>query len=104
MAGMPVIDGPSACLFPCRRAVEGREAKLGPENVDTLESVCELAALLLGKKELKEAEALYRRAVQGREAALGKDAEATLSALAGLAELLDAKGDLGGVRCRSSSG
>ena len=75
-----------------RRAVEGREAKLGKDHPDTLSSVNNLAGLLTKQGKLEEAEALYRRALEGREAKLGKDHKSTRNSAMGLKNTLNRQG------------
>eukprot|EP00966_Prymnesium_polylepis_P207817 4813855-Prymnesium_polylepis.1 len=53
-----------------RRALEGREAALGPAHPDTLASVNSLGLLCYTMGRHADVEPLWRRALEGREAAL----------------------------------
>ena len=75
-----------------RRALEGRQAKLGADHPDTLSSLFNLALLLAQQGKLGEAEQLYRRALEGRQAKLGADHPDTLTSLNNVANLLMEQG------------
>jgi CHAT domain-containing protein len=72
---------------PLRRALAIREATLGPDHVETADSVEDLAELLTAQERDDEAENLHRRALATFEAAEGQDLAATLDNLAGLLEV-----------------
>ena len=74
-----------------QRALEGREATLGPKHPDTLISVVNLAALLKDEGNLDEAERLYRRALEGREVTLGPKHRDTLGSFVDIGGLLCAQ-------------
>jgi tetratricopeptide (TPR) repeat protein len=77
-----------------RRAVELREAALGPNHVDVAADVAALAALVEGAGRLDEAAALYQRALSVFRRRLGpRHSEVGLS-LAGLAWVRRRQGDL----------
>jgi tetratricopeptide (TPR) repeat protein/tRNA A-37 threonylcarbamoyl transferase component Bud32 len=75
------------------RALALREAALGPDHPDTLESVNDLALVYQAKGDYGTAEALFQRSLAGAEAALGPDHRDTLKYLSTLALLYQAKGD-----------
>jgi eukaryotic-like serine/threonine-protein kinase len=77
-----------------RRALELREAALGPEHLDTLGAMNNLAQLLKAQGKLAEAEPLYRRSWEVRSRVLGDENPETLGALSNLAQLLLAQGKL----------
>ena len=79
-----------------RRALEARERVLGPEHPDTLNSVNNLASLLLRKGDYAGADPLVRRALEARERVLGPEHPDTLSSVDNLAVLLSSKGDYAG--------
>jgi Tetratricopeptide repeat len=54
-----------------RRALEGREEKLGPKYPDTLRTVQNLVIVYWSQGRYGEAERLFRRALEGREEKLG---------------------------------
>eukprot|EP00966_Prymnesium_polylepis_P140123 3236817-Prymnesium_polylepis.1 len=61
-----------------RRALEGKEAALGPAHPSTLGSVNTLGSLYSAMGRHADAEPLYRCALEGREAALGPAHPSTL--------------------------
>ncbi len=77
-----------------RQALTLHEQVKGPEHLDTLALVNDLAGLLQALENLKEAEPLYRRALAGFERAHGPDHADTLHCLSDFIELLDSKGEL----------
>ncbi|MFG0276140.1 MAG: tetratricopeptide repeat protein, partial [Phycisphaerales bacterium] len=70
-----------------RRALEGREALLGPEDRDTLESTRGLARLYREMGRWAEAEPLLVRTLEAQERTLGAEHPETLRTLADLAWL-----------------
>ena len=76
----------------CRRALAGREEKLGPTHPSTLRTVQNLATVLTGKGQYGEAEELYRRALADREEKLGPTHPSTLGTVQNLATVLTGKG------------
>ncbi|WP_437312109.1 tetratricopeptide repeat protein [Sorangium sp. So ce388] len=76
-----------------QRALELREAALGPYHPDVAQSLNSLAALLYAKGDYTTAEPLLRRALAIREKALGPDHPDVAESLNNLAALLYAKGD-----------
>jgi CHAT domain-containing protein/tetratricopeptide (TPR) repeat protein len=74
------------------KALALAESSLGPEHLDTLTWVNNLAALYNLLERLSEAESLYRRALQGRERALGAEHPDTLLCLNNLGFLLQGQG------------
>ncbi len=79
-------DGVSAA----ERALEIREAELGPDDLQTLAAVSWVGGLYEATGRSREAELLYARAVEGFERILGPDHLYTLTSLNNLAELLQA--------------
>ena len=77
-----------------RQALALHEQIKGPEHLDTLAIVNDLAGLLQAMENFKEAEPLYRRALAGFERARGPAHAETLQCLSDFIELLDAKGEL----------
>ena len=77
-----------------RRALEGREQRLGADHPDTLDAVRSLALLLHAQGAFDEAEPLLRRALEGREQQLGAQHLSTLTCVSNLASLLKAQGKL----------
>jgi hypothetical protein len=71
-----------------RRAVEGQETVLGPDNPETIRNTRELAALLLEQDRRREAEDLYRHVLQTQARVFGTDHCATLSTMSELARVL----------------
>jgi tetratricopeptide (TPR) repeat protein len=53
------------------RALQGKEAALGPDHISTLDTVNNLGNLYKNQGKLAEAEKMYVRALQGYEKALG---------------------------------
>lgn len=61
-----------------RRALQGREERLGPDHTSTLATVNNLGNLYASQGKIKEAEDLYQRALQGYEKALGPNHKSTI--------------------------
>lgn len=64
-----------------RRALEGREAALGPDHLDTLSSCAALAAIFNSQGKYDAAAAMNRRALEGRERILGPEHADVLSSV-----------------------
>ena len=77
-----------------RRALEGRTRQLGADLLDTLQTVANLALLLMGQGKLTEAESLCRRALEGNERQLGASHQSTLISVNNLALMLNDRGKL----------
>jgi WD40 repeat protein/uncharacterized caspase-like protein/Tfp pilus assembly protein PilF len=75
-----------------QRALQLREAVLGPDHQDVATSLCNLALLLRTTGRYAEAELLYRRALAIDAKALGPDHPGTVIDLNNLAELLRTTG------------
>jgi len=71
-----------------RRALEGREKVLGPEQPNTLTSVGSLGSVLERQGKYEEAEAMHRWALKGSEKVLGPEHPHTLTSVYSLAFLL----------------
>ncbi len=84
----------AAALY--RRALEASERVLGPEHPDTLNSVNNLAVLLMSQGDYAGAAPLYRRALEARERVLGPEHPDTLTSVNNLAHLLNIQGDYAG--------
>ncbi|OQU95656.1 Tetratricopeptide repeat-containing protein [Cladophialophora immunda] len=76
------------------RALQGKEAALGPDHTSTLDTVNNLGALYADQGKLAEAEKIYLRALQGKEAALGPDHTSTLNTVNNLGLLYKNQGKL----------
>ena len=74
-----------------RRALEIREAQLGPDHPGVAQSLNNLAELLRDQAKDDEAEPLHRRALAIREAQLGPDHPDVANSLNSLASLLVAQ-------------
>ncbi|KAH0556924.1 hypothetical protein GP486_005284, partial [Trichoglossum hirsutum] len=66
-------------------ALEAREATLGAEHLETLNSINSLGVVLALQGKYIEAEAMYRRALEGEERVLGEEHPDTLTSMANLA-------------------
>ena len=73
------------------RALEIREATLGPQHPFTAQLAFKLAELFSSTNRQEEALSYYRRALPVQEKALGIDADTTLSCRKSLVQLLDRK-------------
>jgi serine/threonine protein kinase/tetratricopeptide (TPR) repeat protein len=76
------------------RAVALRQASLGTDDPDTLESAHALGELRFYQGQPGEAEALLHRCLEGRERTLGPDDPLTISTLSDLGAVAQARGDL----------
>ena len=63
------------------RALQGREAALGPDHLDTLSSCAELAAIFNSRGKYDAAAEMNRRALEGRERILGPEHADVLSSM-----------------------
>jgi tetratricopeptide (TPR) repeat protein len=72
--------------------VAGRAAVLGPEHVDTLQSLISLGNTLEGQGRLPEAESVVRKALKGDERILAEDSPNVLMARNNLAGILAKEG------------
>ncbi len=77
-------------------ALEVRERVLGKEHPDTMDSVNNLALLLMINGDYKGAEPLFRSGLEVCELVLGKEHPDTLTSMNNLASLLDKIGDTEG--------
>jgi tetratricopeptide (TPR) repeat protein len=66
-------------------AVEAYEKVLGPEHVDTLNSINDVGLVLERQGRYEEAEAMHWRALEGKEKVLGPEHPDTLTSMANLA-------------------
>ena len=74
------------------RALEGRERELGPDHVDTLAALGNLAVVAALQGKHKEARRLQERALVGMERTFGPDHEQTLSSMNNLAGVFVSQG------------
>ena len=66
-------------------ALEAREATLGAEHLDTLNSVNSIGLVLSWQGKYKEAEIMHRRALEAKERVIGSEHPSTLTSMANLA-------------------
>jgi tetratricopeptide (TPR) repeat protein len=78
----------------CRRALEIREIGLGPDHIQTAESLYELAGLVSARGDHGSAEQLYRRSLRITQAILGEIHTQTGHVVHALAALCQKRGDL----------
>ena len=71
------------------QALEAREKALGPEHLDTLTSIDNLALVLVEQAKYETAQELHYRALVGRERALGREHLDTLTSVDNLAWVLE---------------
>lgn len=79
-----------------RTCLAERQRVLGPEHIDTLAAMNNLANLLHDRGKNAEAGSLHRVALDARERTLGPDHPHTFASLNNLALVLQANGDLAG--------
>ncbi|CAN9171071.1 unnamed protein product [Alternaria alternata] len=77
-----------------KRALEGKEKVLGPDNISTLCTVNNLGNLYIDLGRLDKAEEMYKRALEGKEKILGPDHTSTLRTVNNLGNLYVAQGRL----------
>jgi tetratricopeptide (TPR) repeat protein/predicted Ser/Thr protein kinase len=77
-----------------RKALELREANLGPDHPDTLDAAMNLGGLLWEDSRLSEAETIIRKCIAQYRRTLGPDHPRTLSAIHYLAQVLRNQGRL----------
>jgi tetratricopeptide (TPR) repeat protein len=75
-----------------RSGLEVREKVLGPEHLDTLASMSNLALVLNSQGKYKEAEAMNRETLERRERVLGPEHPDTLTSMNNLASMLKSQG------------
>ncbi|KAH8702997.1 Tetratricopeptide repeat-domain-containing protein [Phaeosphaeriaceae sp. PMI808] len=75
-----------------RRVLTAREKVLGPEHLDTLMSMSNLAAVLNSQGKYEEAEAMNRQTLARREKVLGPEHPYTLMSMNNLAAVLNRQG------------
>ena len=72
-----------------KRALIGREEKLGPDYPDTLRTVENLAIIYSDKRRYDDTEELYKRTLAGNEEKLGRDHPDTLRTVENMAICLE---------------
>jgi tetratricopeptide (TPR) repeat protein len=77
-----------------RKLVPFLEKHLGPDHIDTMGAVNNLASLLKTQDQSAEAEALFRRVLEASDRTLGKDHKVTLVAVNNLASAVAERGDM----------